>query len=177
MAYGVTQIGEYAFADCPNLIPFAIPASLTSIGDGIFFRCYNFEEIVLEGNSNDFVVESGVLFNKDMTRIIQFPNGKAGAYTVPASVTDIGKFAFSYSTELTSIIMPSSVTSIDKFAFTSCIRLISVIMTDNVTEIGSYAFANCSRLKQITVIQTKADSDVSFLKERLSNFELVFKRG
>jgi hypothetical protein len=179
MAYGVTQIDGYAFVNCPNLTSFAIPASLTSIGDGAFSGCTNFEEIVLGENSNDFVVESGVLFNKDMTKIIQFPSGKVGAYTVPSSVTDIGEGAFSHSKGLTSVIMPLSVASIGDSAFYSCTSLSAVTMSDNVTEIGDIPFTNCLKLEEITVIQTKADSNDDFYyshRRVLSDFKLVFKQ-
>jgi hypothetical protein len=96
--------------------------------------------------------------------LIDFPNGKGGSYTIPASVSSIGygSFAFCssltnvtipnsvtsigdvafYSSGLTSVTIPNSVTSIGIEAFESC-KLISITIPASVTNIGSYAFEGC----------------------------------
>ena len=80
----------------------------------------------------------------------------SGALTIPAtiegnSVTSIGKRAFSYCTNLTSIIIPDSVTSIGEMAFFQCISLTSITIPDGVTSIGRFAFYNCTNLTSITI--------------------------
>ena len=77
----------------------------------------------------------GVLCNKDKTALIEYPGGKAGSYSVPASVTDIERWAFSGCANLTSITIPSSVTDIGEEAFGKC---------SNIT--GFYFQGNAPRL-------------------------------
>lgn len=59
---------------------------------------------------------NGVLFNKTLTTHIQYPQGLAGAYTIPGSVTSIGDSAFA-SSGLTSVTNPVGVTSIGHSAY------------------------------------------------------------
>ncbi len=92
---------------------------------------------------------NGVLFNKNKTKLIQFPAGKTGHYTIPKSVTGIVQEAFSGCSGLTSVTIPDSVTSIGNRAFEYC-GLTSVIIGDSVTSIGSNAFAYCNSLESIT---------------------------
>ena len=128
-----------------------IPDSVTSIGDRVFSYCTSLTGIwVAEGNSHYSSDASGVLFNKDKTTLVQCP-GAFAAYTIPDSVTSIGRYAFYGCTSLTSVTIPGSVTSIGVYAFDSCASLISVTIPDGVTSIGDSAFDYCTSLTSVTI--------------------------
>ena len=79
---------------------------------------------------------NGVLFDKSQTTLIQFPGGIGGSYTIPASVTSIGDYAFDDCTGLTSVTIPSSVTSIGELAFSCCYQPDQRHDSHSVTSIG-----------------------------------------
>ncbi len=49
---GVTEIGDWAFADCSNLISVSIPASVHRIGRHIFSGCKRLQRIMVRGLKN-----------------------------------------------------------------------------------------------------------------------------
>ena len=147
----VTSIGQEAFYKCESLTSVTIPGSVTSIGVGAFASCTSLTGIwVAEGSSYYASDASGVLFNKDMTTLVQFP-GAFAAYTIPDSVTRIGERAFYYCTSLTSVTIPNSVRSIGKWAFRGCSSLTSVTIPNSVTSIDDGTFASCTSLTSVTI--------------------------
>ena len=157
----VTSIGECAFLRCASLISITIPNSVTSIENEAFEDCTSLKSIEVSGNNKNYSSLDGVLFNKDKSKLITYPAGKADSeYAIPNSVTSIDYYAFNSCTSLTSITIPDSVTSIGEDAFRSCTSLTSITIPDSVTSIGSSAFYNCKSLTKVdyngTVSQWKS---------------------
>ena len=125
---GVTSIGRIAFGECTSLTSITIPDSITSIGEGAFGACTSLTSITVDGNNKYYSNDSdGVLFNKDKTKLIQYPAGNtSSSYIIPDSVTNIDSGAFVECTSLTSITIPDSVISIGDFAFDECSSLTDV---------------------------------------------------
>ena len=147
----VTSIGSNAFHNCTSLTSVTIPGSVTSIGVYVFTLCTSLTGIwVAEGSSHYSSDASGVLFNKDKTTLVQCP-GALAAYTIPDSVTSIGKYAFYYCTSLTSVTIPDSVTSIGEYAFWDSRSLTSVTIPDSVTSICDNTFDGCTYLASVTI--------------------------
>ena len=143
---GVTSIGGYAFSSCTSLTSVTIPSSVTSIGQVVFSSCSSLRAITVDVLNPAFSGVAGVLFNKSQTTLIAYPGGLAGSYSIPASVTSIGGYAFAACTSLTGVTIPNSVTSIGGYAFAACTSLTGVTIPNGVTSIGGYAFAACTSL-------------------------------
>jgi hypothetical protein len=117
---GVTSIGDWTFFGCSSLTNVIIPNSVTNIGGAVFSRCSSLAAITVDALNSVYGSMAGVLFNKSLNKLIQYPPGKAGSYTIPNSVNSIGGIAFSNCTSLTSVTIPNSVTSIGNYTFYSC---------------------------------------------------------
>jgi len=148
---GAISIGNEAFSSCKSLTSISIPSSVTSMGATVFARCSTLNSIDVSAENNHYKSEAGVLFNKSMTTLITYPEGKQGEYIIPNSVASIDIFAFYVCTGLTSITIPNSVVSIGDNAFQACTGLTSITIPNSVTTIGDYVFASCSGLASITI--------------------------
>ena len=145
--YTVTTIQEYgAFSECNNMTSVTFPNTITSITNVIFSNCANLEWIsipesltqfggygnpacwdgchklttisVAEGNPNYASVD-GVLYNRDISTIIQCPMGKIGNITFPSTLKTVASTSFSFS-KLSEINIPEGVTTIEASAFYGC---------------------------------------------------------
>lgn len=123
----VTSIGKHAFLGCSKLASITIPGSVTSIGSYAFYDCYSLTSITVSDNNKYYKSIDGVLFDKNVQKIIAYPCSKSSNYyTIPDSVTSIGEYAFWYCYSLTSITIPKSVTSIGDGAFRECSSLTEI---------------------------------------------------
>ena len=158
----ITTIGGYSFYDCNNLTTITIPSSVATIGDYAFSSCNKLTDISVDSNNKYYSSESGVLFNKDKTALIQYPIGNTIAnYKIPDNVTTIGKGAFrncnrliKISTECVdnenglalTISDTANLKIINTEAFRECTNLECVTIPKNVETIGDYAFYYCDSL-------------------------------
>lgn len=149
---GVELIGESAFFGCKSLTTVTIPATVTSIGLWAFDGCSSLTSINVAVDNADYCSVDGVLFNKDKSVLIQYPDGKSGAYiVVPDSVTKIEEDAFSDCVGIFSIEISNNVTEIGENAFADCDELKFVTIPDSVTFIGDYAFSGCDSLTLVKI--------------------------
>ena len=127
----VLTIGDSAFKICMNLEYVYIGSGVTSIGEEAFENCVKLENIEVSLENAAFLNdEHGVLFNKNKTKLIQYPTcSESNSYRIPDGVTTIGVSAFAWSENLTEITIPVSVTSVENFAFFSCENITDVYYT------------------------------------------------
>ena len=149
-SYTVTGIKSYAFQYSTELTSISIPATVNSIGEGVFSGCSKLRSIEIDESNPNYLSEEGVLFSFNKDTLLCYPSGKEGDYVIPEIVTDIDG-AFEGCANLTSILIPSSITRIGDNTFSGCSSLTSVVIPNTVTIIGFYAFQNCSSLSSIII--------------------------
>ena len=146
---GVTSIGDYAFSGCAKLTSITIPESVTDIGNAAFLDCTGLVAITVDENNKNLSSADGVVYNKDKTTLIIYPEGKTTAI-IPDGVTTIADDAFAGCINLTSVTIPDSVTSIDYDAFSGCTGLTNITIPDSVTYINPNAFYGC-KIKELII--------------------------
>ncbi|MGN0584038.1 MAG: leucine-rich repeat protein [Ruminococcus sp.] len=146
------SIGRSAFHDCSSLGKLNIPANVSSIGDYVFEGYTGLTEITVDPANENFTAENGVLFNKDMTKLIAYPAANTDAsYTVPSTVTEMSDSSFHSARNLKEVILPESITVIPSYAFSRCNVMEKVTLPSSLTTINESAFYECESLKEIEI--------------------------
>ena len=146
----VTEIGRNAFYGCTGLTSIEISNNVTTIGEHVFDGCTGLMSIDVDKDNPVYASVDGVLYNKDITKIICWPAGKPSV-EIPNSVTKIEDYAFYGCIGLTSIEISNSVTEIGNYAFYDCTGLTTIEIPNNVTTIGEHVFDGCTGLMSIDV--------------------------
>ncbi len=129
-----------------------IPDNVRYIGESVFSYCANLESIEVSPDSINYSSQDGALFNKEKTKLITYPAGKTGVYTVPSRVVTLGVGAFE-GAGLTGVIFPenSELITIGYRAFINAKSLESIVIPDSIISIDFYAFAYCDNLKTVSI--------------------------
>ena len=148
-------IGRNAFENC-NLAQVCIPAQTTSILSGAFSGNPQLTAIDVQSGNKDYCTDDGILFNKNKTKLICYPNGKnATSYNIPETVITIDDYAFLNCTQLENVSLPDGLLYIGsedgEGAFYGCSGLETIIIPTSVQLIGGEAFGECTRLNNVVL--------------------------
>ena len=117
----VKSIGERAFG-YTAITEITVPASVASLDPEAFNRCESLDAINVEEANTEYCSVDGVLFSKDKKKLLFFPLHKGEllekrAYVVPEGTEVIGEDAFQLCGSLSSLTLPASLTDIEDYAF------------------------------------------------------------
>ena len=154
----LTSIGTAAFADTA-ISAVNIPSGVTSIGLGAFYRTTSLWSINVDPANLNYASVDGVLYNKTMTTLIEFPY-RGGGYLIPNGVVTIATNAFA-TCPLFSVTLPNSVTTISDGAFSGCTYMSRVNIGSGVTSIGNNSFWLDPALYSVTFYGLVAPTYVS----------------
>jgi len=139
ISQNITNIGDYAFADCSNLLSIDIPNSVVSIGKCAFENCSKLSKIALPDSTAS--IGYWAFSNCSSLKNIVIPN----------SVTEIGAWSFYSCKNLTSVVLPEKLTVIETELFRGCESLSEIIIPNSVTCIEDKAFCYCKSLSDVTI--------------------------
>ena len=146
----VTEIDGDALSKCLMMTSITIPATVTSIGSGVFNGCDSLKSIKVAKDNPSYKSEKGVLLTKDGKTIIESARAAARAY-IPKGVETIGEYAFSGNGNLKSVKIPEGVKEVGEGAFALCISITRLSLPDSLKRIGQNAFFDCRKLKSVSL--------------------------
>ncbi len=117
----VTTIGFMAFGNCSGLTNLTIPKGVDSIEIDAFAGCKALVTISVDAANPAYSSVDGVLFSKDQTELILYPEARGvSSYVIPDGVISIRQMAFDSCAGLAEVTFPKSVTSMEAPAFYAC---------------------------------------------------------
>lgn len=160
----VTELMAFSVANAEYLEKLNIGANIKTIDKWAMTNCPVLKEINVSEDNPYFTSVDGVLYNKDMTVLLVYPNGKApletndegkvvggGEFTVPETVKEIGENAFYICSNLRTIKFSDNVEKIGDKAFLKCGNLAELSFPSSLKEIGVDAFSYCDSLKKVEI--------------------------
>lgn len=157
-----TKIEADAFRNCSSLHTIEVPTLVESIETSA--GCTALSEINVQAGNSHYSSKDGVLLSGDGKDILWFPMGKGGEYTLPATVTTVGDYAFRncrietfhfadgltsigkyafYNSSVKEVSLPSTVKQIPTGLFQKCADLTTVHLGKNTEMLGDYVFDGC----------------------------------
>lgn len=164
-----------------------IPKNVCSIG-ACAFSGHNakIKNFVVDEENKFFTVEDGILFSKDMTRLLCCPvsngmnegegilaKGQEG-YIIPPSVQKIDADAFYYC-KFPHIVLPSKLTYIDSGTFANCTNLKDITIPANVKAIADGAFYLCNSMENMYFMPKTPPTMTDGLLNSYINHTLKYK--
>lgn len=141
---GVVSIGASAFWNNTHVKEVVLPESLERLGGDCFYYCTNLEKVcipkrvnimgnnpfagcpklTLRNDSPHFLLENGVLYDKEKTNLIYYPiKDTRHEFSVPNGVICLGKHCFYACDNLEHIMVPASVIRLENNPFSGCTKL------------------------------------------------------
>lgn len=193
-----TYIYSDAFQNCQKLRSIEIPSSVAYLPDDFAEGCNALTEFKVSADSEYFASVDGVIYTKDLKSLVAFPEGKAGVYTVPQTLTKISyynrfisetNYPLAYAKNISEYAVDGGNT---QFAIDTNGILFSADMrqllayphgntsptlsldSETLSSIGSKAFANNTHLKNVRISSTKSFSlaDYAFYNTAIQKLEL-----
>ncbi|MBQ7203503.1 MAG: leucine-rich repeat domain-containing protein [Eubacterium sp.] len=139
---------------------------------GNYFYNTKLKSIEVPKKNKYYSSRGGVLYNKNKTKLIYYPNAKKGTkFTIPETVTTIGKFALYCNSKLKTIVFPKGLKTIGRL---SCFQMTNVETIDlkntKVTKICDHAFAYCYKLTELKLPKTlETIGENAFANHKIKN--------
>lgn len=149
---GVETVAKRAFMDMPSLKELHIGRAVKELAPEFALWCMGPLTINVDQENTTYSVENNVLFNKDKTTLVWFPDGiiTEKTYSIPSGVKEIAPSAFR-NCMLSEIKIPDTVEKIGAKAFYGIYEIEKISIPNSVTFIGEDAFASCGNLVGISI--------------------------
>lgn len=116
-----------------------IPAAVTSIDPADFYKKESVQTILVEKGNKAFCSRDGILYNKEGTKLLVYPAGRA-EHVIPEGTTVIGSKAF-IGQQIEKITFPDTLTELEENAFLGAVFPEGTVLhlPPSLRTIGDYA--------------------------------------
>ncbi len=160
----VTELQAFSFANASYLKTLNIGKNIRTIDVWALTNCTELETINVSAENPYFCSVDGVLYTKDMTELVAYPNGKTklktdqdgtltggGSLVLPDTVKVIRDNACYLCSNLYSITLNEGLEKVGNRAFLKCTNLQEINLPNTVREIGTDAFSYCDSVKSLDI--------------------------
>ena len=151
---GDATVGVRAFHCCDSLVELIVGSEVTVLAEHMYNNDSGMEKITVSKDNEYFCSRDGVLYDRELTRLIRCPrNYPNAACVIPDGVKTIGAHAFENCDILSTITIPNSVTTIEYGAFYSSRTSWLIYFLGTEEEWNAISFKNTeSDLEYSTII-------------------------
>ena len=166
----LTEIGAYAFYQCPNLRGIiTIGENMVSIGRGAFYGCMGITELKFNAVACESMggSRSTTAFGncRSLTKITFGPRVRfipdyafvgmdalSFAWNLPQSLEVVGEYAFAYCYSIRgALVLPEGVKVVGPYAFAQCHSTNAIEIPSRIERIDQRAFYQCINVSKVTV--------------------------
>lgn len=171
LSNSLTELGDGAFEGCSSLRNISTPNTLERIDNCAFKDCVMLSDVQMHDNQTftptsfigcvslkslgeGFVIENGVLFNKEKTEMYTWLGAQGQSevdFVAPSTVKMLGN-GFSKCRGIRSIDLSSTnISEVYDDSFAECYDLQKVFLPEGIKKIGERAFSGCTLLESINL--------------------------
>ncbi len=183
----VTELMAFCISNSEYLETLTIGENIEKIDPWALTNCPVLKAINVSENNKYFTSVDGVLYSKDMTKLLAYPNGKTplvtdkngkvtggGSVNLPETVEVIGENAFYMCSNLYSIEFNEGLQTVEDMAFIKCTNLSALYFPSTLTEIGVDSFSYCDSLTHLEIPScVKSIGDYAFFSTSSSIDKIV----
>lgn len=160
----VVKVDRFGMANAEYLTKITIGKNVSEIDIWAFTNCSKLEAFEVDPENRYFTAIDGVLYNKDVTEILFYPNGKTplikddkeqviggGEYVAPATLKSIRANAFYVCWNLYSVTLNEGLETIGNKAFIKCDNVRTLNIPSTVTKIGDDALSYMNTLTSLEI--------------------------
>ena len=152
----VVELSDYAVSAAEYLKTITIGKNVKTISYRAFCGTVrNLTAYVVDEENPYFCSVDGVIFNKEKTVLVAYPNMRANTeYVIPDGVTTVASCAFFMCDHLTKVTFPSTVVKVEDFGFFKCGGLEYIELNEGLKEVGANGFSFTESLLELHLPST-----------------------
>lgn len=160
----VLEISDFGLANAEYLTKITIGKNVQKINDWSLTNCPKLKEFVVDAENTAFTTVDGVLYTKDLTELVSYPNGK----------TELVKDGNDNVIGGGTLILPDTCKRIRPNAAYLCGNLYTVQLNEGLEAIGDKAFLKCWHYSELKIPSTVTaiGADAFSYTDSLKNLEI-----